>query len=167
MVIIQSLLLYMFVAFYIQIQQYNMQSINNTLLNQALISKSLRQKNIQQENVSDCNFSFILVVNVDLGESDVMVAGPFKAKSPGVEGSALERIRVSLTEEITSERKRLVLESQNELLKLLKSKPNANAPRENEKAQETSLGISILHLDLLKKTTSKNDLNTICKKWVG
>ena len=98
-----------------------------------------RKKNIQQENVSDCNFSFVLVVNVDLDESDVMVAGPFKAKSPGVEGCALERIRVSLKEEITSERKGLVLESQNELLKLLKSKPNANAPRENEKAQETSL----------------------------
>ena len=48
------------------------------------------------------------------------MAGPSKPKSPRVEGSLLESLRASLKEEITSENKNLLAESQREMLKLLK-----------------------------------------------
>ena len=54
-------------------------------------------------------------------DQDVVVAGPSKPKSPRVENSVLESLRVSLKEEITSEIKSLLMESQREMLKLLRS----------------------------------------------
>ena len=51
---------------------------------------------------------------------DVEVAGPSRPKSPRIENSLLENLRASLKEEITSEIKNLFIESQKEMLKLLK-----------------------------------------------
>ena len=56
-----------------------------------------REKIFQQEsieNVIECNVSPILVENVDLAESGLNVAAPSTAKSPRVEKSALESLRV-------------------------------------------------------------------------
>ena len=54
----------------------------------------------------------ILVNNVDIGELDVIIACPLNAKSPRVEKSALETLRVFLKEEIISEMKGLILDSE-------------------------------------------------------
>ena len=51
---------------------------------------------------------------------DDEVAGPSKPKSPRIENSLFESLRASLKEEITSEIKNLLIESQKEMLKLLK-----------------------------------------------
>ena len=53
-------------------------------------------------------------------DQDDGVAGPSKPKSPRVENSILESLRVSLKEEIISEIKGLLAESQREMLKLLR-----------------------------------------------
>ena len=47
-------------------------------------------------------------------DQDVVVTGPSKPKSPRVENSVLESLRVSLKEETTSEIKSLLMESQRE-----------------------------------------------------
>ena len=54
----------------------------------------------------------VLVQNVNLGDQDVMIAVASTAKSPRVENGDLEKLRASLKEEITSEIKGLVIESQ-------------------------------------------------------
>ena len=59
-------------------------------------------------------------------DQDVDVVRPTKPKSPRVEYSALESLRVSLKEEITSEIKNLLMESQREMLKLLRSETGEN-----------------------------------------
>ena len=63
-----------------------------------------------------------LVENGGLVEQDVFIAGPFHAMSPKVENSTLEGLRICLKEETTSEIKNRLVESQRELLKLLKPK---------------------------------------------
>ena len=62
----------------------------------------------------------IVVENPCSPNQDVEVAGPSRPKSPRVENSFLESLRASLKEEITSEIKNLLIESQKEMLKLLK-----------------------------------------------
>ena len=59
-----------------------------------------------------------MVENIDLGEQDVMKAGPSKAKLPRIENSLLENLRTSLTEKITSEIEGLLLKSQKDLEKM-------------------------------------------------
>ena len=69
-------------------------------------TRSQKRKNIQQENsenVSEGFVSPVLVENSCVLEQDVGIAGPPKPKSPRVENSLLESLRVSLKEEITSE----------------------------------------------------------------
>ena len=86
-------------------------------------TRSHKRKNIQQENsenVSEGFVSPVIVGNPCPLEEDVDVAGPLRPKSPRVENSILESLRVSLKEEITSEIKNLLIESQKEMLKLLK-----------------------------------------------
>ena len=62
------------------------------------------------------------------------MADPSRPKSPRVENSSLESLRVSLKEEITSEIKNL-LKSQRELLKLLRSETGENV--KNSTVDET------------------------------
>ena len=87
-----------------------------------------RRNNFQDnaENVSENVVPPLLVKNIDIRESDVMAVGPSYAKLPRSEIAALETLRTSLKEEITAEIKDLLVESQNELLKLLKPKTGEN-----------------------------------------
>ena len=87
-------------------------------------TRSQKRRNNQQEvveNVSEGFVSPVLAENSCSLDQDVVVAGPSKPKSPRVENSVLESLRVSLKEEITSEIKSLLMESQREMLKLLRS----------------------------------------------
>ena len=84
-------------------------------------TRSQKRRNDQQsssENVSEGLISPIVVENPCSLNQDDEVAGPSRPKSPRVENSLLENLRVSLKEEITSEIKNLLAESQREMLRL-------------------------------------------------
>ena len=86
-------------------------------------TRSQKRRNDQQStsgNVSEGLISPIVVGNPCSSDQDDEVAGPSKPKSPRIENSLLESLRASLKEEITSEIKNLLVESQKEMLKLLK-----------------------------------------------
>ena len=95
------------------------------------MSTTRRQKrrNNQQEsteNVSEGLVSAIELENACQLDQDVCFAGPTSAKSPRVENNFLENLRTSVKEEITSEIKNLIIESQKEMLKLLRPKTGEN-----------------------------------------
>ena len=92
-------------------------------------TRSQKRRNNQQEvveNVSEGFVSPVVAENFCSLDQDVDVAGPSRPKSPRVENSALESLRVSLKEEITAEIKNLLMESQREMLKLLRSETGEN-----------------------------------------
>ena len=92
-------------------------------------TRSRKRRNNQQEvleNVSEGFVSPVIAENSCPLDQEVDVVGPSKPKSPRVENSALESLRVSLKEEITSEIKNLLMESQREMLKLLRSETGEN-----------------------------------------
>ena len=69
-------------------------------------TRSQKRRNDQQEgdrNVSDGFVSPIVVEVPCSSNQDVEAAGPSRPKSPRIENSLLESLRVSLKEEITSE----------------------------------------------------------------
>ena len=93
------------------------------------ITRSQKRRNDQQEvveNVSEGFVSPVIAENSCPLDREVDVVGPSKPKSHRVENSALESLRVSLKEEITSEIKNLLMESQREMLKLLRSETGEN-----------------------------------------
>ena len=92
-------------------------------------TRSQKRRNTQREAEENVSEGFISPINVDNSRSlnqDTDVTGPSRPKSPRVENSLLERLRVSLKEEITSEIKNLLLESQKAMLKLLRSETGEN-----------------------------------------
>ena len=92
-------------------------------------TRSQKRRNDQQEgdrNVSEGFVSPIVAENSCSSNQDVEVAGPSRPKSPRIENSFLENLRTSLKEEITSEIKSLLIESQKEVLELLKPKTREN-----------------------------------------
>ena len=92
-------------------------------------TRSQKRKNIQREmndNVSEGSISPINVENSGPLDQDTLVTGPSRSKSPRIGNSLLESLRSSLKEEITSEIKNLLVESQKEMLKLLKPETREN-----------------------------------------
>ena len=86
-------------------------------------TRSQKTRNIQQvstENESEGLTSPVLVGDEVQGNQDVMVAGPSSAKSPRIENSIFENLRASFEDEITSENKTLLVESEKKVLELLK-----------------------------------------------
>ena len=80
-------------------------------------TRSQKRRNDQQEgyrNVSEGFVSPIVMENPCSSNQDVEVTGPSRPKSPRIENGLLENLRVSLKEEITSEIKNLLIESQKE-----------------------------------------------------
>ena len=80
-----------------------------------------------------------------------MTAGPSMAKSPRIENRTLESLRPSLTEEITSVIKSLLLESQREMLRILKLETKKNVREQGENAPENET--REFQLDQLESTT--------------
>ena len=102
-------------------------------------TRSQKRRNTQQEaveNVSEGFVSPVVVGNSCPLDQEISVAGPSKPKSPRIEGSLLESLRTSLKEEITSEVKNLLVESQKEMLKLLKPETKENDKENVEKETE-------------------------------
>ena len=94
----------------------------------ATTRSQIRRNNQQEsiENVSEGLVSPIALESVCQLDQDACIAGPSNAKSPRVENSFLESLRASLKEEITSDIKNLLVESQKEMLRLLKPKTGEN-----------------------------------------
>ena len=102
-------------------------------------TRSQKRRNDQQstsENVSEGLISPIVVGNPCSLSQDDEVAGPSNPKSPRIENSLLESLRASLKEEITSEIKNLLVESQKEMLKLLKPETRGNIRENSEEEVE-------------------------------
>ena len=102
-------------------------------------TRSQKRKNDQQstgENVSEGLISPIVVRDPCPLNQDDEVAGPSRPKSPRIENSLLESLRTSLKEEITSEIKNLLIESQKEILKLLKPETRGIARDNTEEEVE-------------------------------
>ena len=118
-------------------------------------TRSQKRKNIQQENSENVSDGFVSpVVGEDpcFSEQDVSTAGPSKPKSPRIENSLLESLRASLKEEITSEIKNLLIESQKEMMKLLKPETRENVrmlERTLQRERKMKLGASTPLLDQL------------------
>ena len=92
-------------------------------------TRSQKRKNTQREVDDNVSEGFVSPINAENShplDQNVELAGPSRPKSPRVENSFLESIRSSLKEEITSEIKTLLLESQKEMLKLLRSETREN-----------------------------------------
>ena len=93
-------------------------------------TRSQKRKNTQQEAGDIVSEGFISPINMENSSplnQNVEVAGPSRSKSPRVEGSFLENLRYSLKDEITSEIKTLLLESQKEMLRLLRPETKETA----------------------------------------
>ena len=96
-------------------------------------TKSQKRRNNQQESTESVSEDLVSPLVAESNchlDQDVSIAGPSRAKSPRIENSFLEKLRASLKEEITSEIKSLLVESQKEMLILLKPKTGENS-REN------------------------------------
>ena len=105
-------------------------------------TRSQKRKNTQREADDNVSEGFVSPINMEnscLLDQNVELAGPSRPKSPRVENSFLESIRSSLKEEITSEIRALLLESQKEMLKLLRyeTKENARDEASEELGNET------------------------------
>ena len=101
-------------------------------------TRSQKRRNEQQSdrNVSEGFVSPIVVENPCCSNQDVGVSGPSRPKSPRIENSFLESLRASLKEEITSEIKTLLAESQREMLKLLKPETRGSIRENTEEEVE-------------------------------
>ena len=94
-----------------------------------LTTRSQKRKNAQQEaddNVSEGFVSPLTAGSSHFLNQDVAVTGPSDPKSPRLSNSLLESLRTSLKEEITSEIGTLLIESQKEMLKLLRPETGEN-----------------------------------------
>ena len=103
-------------------------------------TRSQKRKNAQRDvddNESEGFDSPINMKNSPPLDQNVELAGPSRSESPRVENSLLESIRSSLKEEITSEIKTLLLESQKEMLKLLRPETRENIRDHVSEEQES------------------------------
>ena len=123
-------------------------------------TRSQKRKNVQQENSENVSEGFVsplLVENSCLLNQDVDVAGPSKPNSPRVENSFLESLRASLKEEITSEIKNLLVESQKKMLKLLKPETKESVRESNEEELENETRSFYTPTKLVRINSTQND----------
>ena len=128
-------------------------------------TRSQKRRNDQQstsENVSEGLISPIVVGNSCPSNQDDEVAGPSNPKSPRIENSLLESLRASLKEEITSEIKNLLIESQKEMLKLLKPETRGIIRENTEEEVEEETRSFYTPTKSVRISSTQND-PTICR----
>ena len=130
-------------------------------------TRSQKRKNDQQESDRNVSEGFVspVVGNPCFPEQDVEVAGPSKPKSPRIENSLLESLRASLKEEITSEIKNLLIESQKEMLKLLKPETKESARDNVDEEAENETRSFYTPTKSVRINSTQNDTN-ICRNMV-
>ena len=107
-------------------------------------------------------FHQCLVENSCPLDQDADIAGPSKPKSPRVENKFLESLRASLKEEISSETKNLLVESQKEMLKLLKPETRENVRVNDEEEVENETRSFYTPTKLVRIRSTQNDSN-VCR----
>ena len=125
-------------------------------------TRSQKRRNDQQstsENVSEDLISPIVEGNPCPLNQDDEVAGPSRPKSPRVENSFLESLRASLKEEITSEIKNLLIESQKEMLKLLKPETRGSIRENTEEEVEEETRSFCTPTKSVRISSTRNDPN--------
>ena len=128
-------------------------------------TRSQKRRNDQQEgdrNVSEGFVSPIEMENPCSLNQDVTVAGPSRPKSPRIENSLLESLRASLKEEITSEIKNLLVESQKEMLELLKPKTRENVRDNYDEKTENETRNFYTRTKSVRINSTQNDPN-VCR----
>ena len=131
-------------------------------------TRSQKRRNDQQEgdrNVSEGFVSPRVVGNPCSSDQDVEVAGPSKANSPRNENSLLENLRASLKEEITSEIKKLLIESQKEMLKLLKPETRESARDNYDEETKNETRSFYTWTKSVRINSTQNDSN-VCRNMV-
>ena len=133
-------------------------------------TRSQKRRNDQQstsENVSEGLISPIVVGNPCSLNQDDEVAGPSRPKSPRIENSLFESLRTSLKEEITSEIKNLLIESQKEMLKLLKPETRGIIRENTEEEVEEETRSFYTPTKSVRISSTQNDpiacRNSVCK----
>ena len=96
---------------------------------------------------------------------DVEVACPSRPKSPRIENSLLENLRTSLKEEITSEIRNLLIESQKEMLELLKPKTKENIRDNFNEETENETRNFYTTTKSVRINSTQNDPN-VCRNMV-
>ena len=130
-------------------------------------TRSQKRRNNQQESTESVSEGLVspkTLKNVGHSEQDASIAGPSSTKSPRVDNSLLENLRASLKDEITSEFKNLLVESQKELARLLKHKTgekvrkNVDEEPENETRSfyTSTKSVRIISTDNDDPSTSRN-----------
>ena len=125
-------------------------------------TRSQKRRNDQQstsENVSEGLISPIVEGNPCPLNQDDEVAGPSRPKSPRVENSFLESLRASLKEEITSEIKNLLIESQRKMLKLLKPETRGSIRENTEEEVEEETRSFCTPTKSVRISSTQNDPN--------
>ena len=128
-------------------------------------TRSQKRKNTQREtdeNVSEGFVSPIAVENSHSLNHNFDVAGPSRPKSPMIGNSLLESLRASLKEEITSEIKNLLVESQKEILKLLKPETKENARDNSVEETENETRSFYTPTKAVKINSTQNNDPNIC-----
>ena len=106
------------------------------------------------ENVSEGLISPIVAENPCSLNQDDEVAGPSRPKSPRVENSLLESLRISL-----KEIKNLLAESQREMLKLLKPETRGNTRENTEEEVEEETRNFYTPTKSVRISSTQNDPN--------
>ena len=94
---------------------------------------------------------------------DVNIAGPSRPKSPRIENSFVESLRASLKEEITSEIKNLLVESQKEMLKLSKPKTRESIRENIEEETENETRSFYTPTKSVRINSTQNDDSNACR----
>ena len=128
-------------------------------------TRNQKRRNDQQEgdrNVKEGFVSPIVMENPCSSNQDVEVTGPSRPKSPRIENSFLKNLRASLKEEITSEIKNLLMESQKEMLELLKPKTRENARDNFDEETENETRNFYTPTKSVRINSTQNDPN-VCR----
>ena len=130
-------------------------------------TRSQKRRNEQQgdKDVSEGFISPIAVENPCSSNQDVVMSGPSRPKSPRIENSLLESLRASLKDEITSEIKTLLAESQREMLKLLKPETRGNIRENTEEEVEEETRNFYTPTKSVRISSTQNDSIT-CRNMV-
>ena len=131
-------------------------------------TRSQKRRNDQQstnENVSEGLISPIVVRNPCPLNQDDGAAGPSNSKSPRIENGLLESLRASLKEEITSEIKNLLVESQKEMLKLLKPETRGSIRENTEEEVEEETRNFYTPTKSVRISSTQND-SIVCRNMV-
>ena len=130
-------------------------------------TRSQKRRNEQQgdKDVSEGFISPIAVEDPCSSNQDVIMSGPSRPKSPRIENSLLESLRASLKDEITSEIRTLLAESQREMLKLLKPETRGNVRENTEGEVEEETRNFYTPTKSVRISSTQND-STTCRNMV-